>query len=118
MPGFGFAKADRLRKRAEFLRLSHSGQKVANQEFLLIAAPASGDRSRLGITVTKKIGKAVLRNRIKRVCREFFRLNRHQLRGHWDINLIARKSASACSSEALYSSLRHVFNRFSRQFDR
>ncbi len=88
-----FTKADRLRKRPEFLRLAHSGRRVHGRHFLLNGLPSAAGRSRLGITVTKKVGPAVTRNRIKRYCREFFRRHRHRFPGHWDINIIARRSA-------------------------
>lgn len=50
------------------------GQRASTQHFvLLVAAREAPGRSRLGIVVTKKIGNAVARNRVKRVCRECFR---------------------------------------------
>jgi ribonuclease P protein component len=68
-------------------------------------------RTRLGITVTKKVGNAVVRNRIKRLCREFFRLNKHKITGHWDINIIAKKQAADLSAKDVFSSLKHIFDR-------
>ena len=49
--------------------------------------------SRLGITVTKKIGNAVKRNRIKRLLREFFRVNKSGFSSSQDIVVIAKKEA-------------------------
>lgn len=69
------------------------------------------DRTRLGITVTKKVGNAVVRNRIKRLCREFFRFNKHNITGHWDINIIAKKQAAGLSAKDVFSSLKHIFDR-------
>ena len=49
------------------------------------------------------------RNRIKRTCREFFRLNKHLLGGAWDINLIAKKSAATATREQVIASLKEIF---------
>jgi len=69
--------------------------------------------TRLGITVTKRVGNAVKRNRIKRLCREYFRLNRNRLDGNWDINIIAKKEASAIASKEVFKSLKAMFNQLS-----
>jgi len=86
---YSFPKATRILKRPEFIRLSKSGAKIQNRHFIFLYSRSNREYSRIGITVSRKVGKAVLRNRIKRLVREHFRLNRHHLAGHWDINIIA-----------------------------
>lgn len=108
---FSFTKADRLLKRSEFLRLSETGKRLYNRHFIIVYTPGRGERTRLGITVTKKVGRAVIRNRLKRLCREYFRLNRHRLTGKWDINIITKKEAAKLSSKAFFSSLQKIFDR-------
>ncbi|KPL68777.1 ribonuclease P [Erythrobacter sp. SG61-1L] len=61
-----------LRKRADFLAANH-GLRVARPGFVLLARPNGGQGMRFGITVTKKIGNAVVRNRMKRRFRELLR---------------------------------------------
>ena len=58
-------KLTTLTKRAEFLA-ANKGLRVARPGFVLLASPNEGKGKRLGVTVTKKIGNAVVRNRMKR----------------------------------------------------
>ena len=108
---FSFTKADRILKRSEYLYLSYNGKKISNNHFIILFCPGQFKRSRLGITVTRKVGKANLRNQIKRFSREYFRLNRHKFKGCWDINLIAKKEAAELTSERMLISLQDVFDR-------
>jgi ribonuclease P protein component len=111
---FSFTKADRLLKRAEFLHLSQIGQTAHNSHFVAVFAPGNRNRIRLGITVSKKVGKSVTRTRIKRLIREYFRHNRHGIAGNWDINIIAKRRAADLSSAEAFLSLKHIFDKLSR----
>ena len=61
-----------IRKRADFLA-ANRGLRVARSGFVLLAHPNQGQGKRFGITVTKKVGNAVIRNRMKRRFRELLR---------------------------------------------
>lgn len=61
-----------LTRRADFLAANH-GLRVARPGFVLLARPNGGGQMRFGITVTKKIGNAVVRNRMKRRFRALLR---------------------------------------------
>lgn len=110
MNRYQFKKSERLLKRTEFVNLSKNGQKLKNEHFIAAVGPGGSETTRLGITVTKKIGCAVIRNRIKRFIREYFRLNRDRISGKWDINIIARKRVFAISSKQAFSSLEKIFD--------
>lgn len=110
MRKFSFTGADKLLKRKDFLRLSKTGSKYYNSNFLAIFSPGRTDKTRIGITVTKKIGKAVTRNRIKRYVREYYRINRQRIENHWDINVIAKKDAASLAFTQTCSSLQKIFN--------
>ena len=63
----------------------------------MIFVPGPERESRLGVTVTRRIGNAVQRNRVKRRVREFFRLHRHELQPAHDLLIIARAGADKLS---------------------
>jgi ribonuclease P protein component len=65
--------ADRLHQRAEYLACYHRGRAVTGSLATLHVLPNVHGRARLGITATRKIGNAVVRNRLRRRCREVYR---------------------------------------------
>ena len=72
-----------------FRRLYHTGA-VANGHLVLYARPNRLDCNRVGITVSKKLGHAVVRNRVRRRLREVYRLNEELFQPGWDIVVVAR----------------------------
>lgn len=72
-----------------FRRLYHTGAS-ANSFLVLYAKANKSDMNRVGITVSKKLGHAVVRNRIRRRLREIYRLNEDQFQPGWDIVVVAR----------------------------
>jgi ribonuclease P protein component len=74
-----FTAADRIRKRSEYQRVYDRGRKVSSRNFTLFLLENDFNRPRLGITVTRRIGGAVQRNRAKRLLREWFRKVREDL---------------------------------------
>jgi ribonuclease P protein component len=109
-----FQKQDRLLKRPEFLELSRIGRSEHSSCFVAVFAPGRKTNSRLGVTVTKKVGNSVVRNRIRRYVREYFRNHRHSIAGNWDINIIAKKRAAEASSQRVFASLQQLFDKISR----
>jgi ribonuclease P protein component len=91
----GHPKSRRLRVRREFLVVQGSGVRVHTPHFVLVVArgPIVDAPARLGITVTRKVGDAVRRNRVKRVVREAFRLDRALLPAGVDLLVIAKNGA-------------------------
>lgn len=97
----GFPKSARLRKRPEFLHISRTGRKVHSPNFIIIIRTNERGESRLGVTVSAKVGNAVARNRIKRLVREVFRLRRREWASTSDIVVIARKGAAVLTSKMM-----------------
>jgi ribonuclease P protein component len=114
---FFFKKTDRLLKRSEFIKLSDSGQRLITRLFIVLAAPAESGGSRIGITVSRKVGGAVQRNRIKRLAREAFRMNRHLLARPLKISLIARKAAAELPNRAISLALNDLYGMLPRQIE-
>jgi ribonuclease P protein component len=82
-------------RRADFLRVTRLGRRVATRWFLVFVAPRDeGGQARLGITVTRRVGKAVRRNRIKRLVREWFREHSRGM-GGCDVVVIAKRDLPA-----------------------
>lgn len=78
----------------EFVNLNRSGKRHHTGHFVVISAENGLGITRLGITVSKRIGNSVERNRIKRLVREFFRLNRRSFPHGLDIVITARAGAA------------------------
>ena len=74
---FRFKPEERLADPREFKRVMKTGRKWVSKEFILFMKENGKGFHRLGIVVSKEVGSATYRNRIKRVCREFFRLNKN-----------------------------------------
>ena len=100
-----FPKTARLRKRAEFLKLSRTGSKFQSANFVVISQAHDGVESRIGVTVSGKVGNSVVRNRIKRQVREFFRRRRGDLPRSTDVLVIARNSAATLANAQIASEL-------------
>ena len=113
LTGYRFQKNDRLLKRKEFLQISQDGKQVGDRYFTIRYLLNDVNRPRLGIIVTKKIGNAVTRNRIKRVVRTFFRHHRHRLDMPWDVVVIARGPAAGMKTKTAHTLLEALFNQLS-----
>lgn len=94
-------RGDRLLRSSEFGRVSREGQRLVEPAFVLLIAPCPSScdavRQRLGITVSRRVGSAVVRNRVKRHVREWFRGARSSLRPGVDVVVIGRSAAARLS---------------------
>ena len=74
----------------EFKRLYYKGGSFVGREMVLYVLPNHMENNRLGITVSKKIGSAVTRNRARRRIRESYRLFEEQIKSGYDLCFVAR----------------------------
>jgi ribonuclease P protein component len=107
---FSFPKNVRLRQRAEFVRLSQTGVKLSSRYFIVLIGNELVAVSRLGITVSKKVGCAVVRNRVKRVLREQLRLQR-EIWPTSDFVVIARSAAAKASFDEITRDISSLLQR-------
>ena len=102
-------KRARLTTRSEFLTLSRGGKKIHTPHFLILSKANDKGENRLGVTVSAKVGQAVVRNRIKRRLREFFRRHRRRWSGYRDYVIVAKQGAGEISSSQALKELRDAF---------
>lgn len=126
----GFPRRHRLRRRVDFLRVQKRGVKHHTRHFLVFVAPSGllvsvpkpppghvahpDDRlppTRLGVTVTRKVGKAVDRNRIKRLVREAFRRERRRFDSGLDLVWVAKRDAVRVGFQGVIADMRTLADR-------
>ena len=89
-----------IRRNSEFGRVYARGKSYVNPALVLYVLKTRGKKTRVGLTATKKIGKAVCRNRCKRIIRAAFHQVEPQIGQGWDFVFVARaKTAQTKSSE-------------------
>lgn len=107
-------KQKRLAKRREFVRVYDSGRKVFSRYTVLFFAANALPHSRIGVTATRKLGKANVRNRLKRWTRETYRRHRDPLAldpQSLDIVVNVKPNAAAASFEDFSRDLARVLER-------
>ncbi len=112
-----FRRSDRLLASRDYQRVSKSGRRTACPEFVLLIAQraphlaADPDAPRLGIAASRKVGNAIVRNRVKRSVREWFRAHRNGLPRGADVVVIARKPSASLGGNELIEALTDVARR-------
>ncbi|ANS76420.1 ribonuclease P protein component [Paenibacillus yonginensis] len=102
----------RLRNRADFGRVYRNGKSFANRQLVVYwSRRPEVEQFRLGISVSKKIGNAVVRNRMRRLIKEIVRLNQDKLISQVDIIFIVRKGATEMGYAELEKSVLHAFRK-------
>lgn len=115
---------EKIQRSSDFRRIQGSGRKVRSAHLLLCALPrrAAPDQagaapvvdSRFGLTVSRKVGNAVIRNRIKRWLREAVRLTPPPA-SHWDLVLIPHAEAIGAGYHALAGEIAELWRRLAER---
>ena len=99
-------RADRIRSGKDFRRLQKQGRRCVGAHLVVLCGPGWDQaRMRLGLTVSRQVGGAVARNRVKRRVREWFRCERQRLPQGKDLIVIARRGAAELETHALWNEL-------------
>lgn len=102
-------KRQRIKKNEEFQKVFKKGKSFANRQFVVYYLEKEGQTEfRIGLSVSKKIGKAVVRNQIKRYIRQSFLELNEQLCPNMDYVIIARQPAATLDFHETKKSLLHV----------
>jgi len=89
-----FSRCHRIRRPGDFRLNRRQGRRASSTHFVVSLSPGPADVPRLGLVVSRKVGKAVRRNRLKRRIREVFRTNLCAFEPGTDVVVIARPGAA------------------------
>lgn len=104
----GLPRSARLRRPRDFRRIYARGRRVRGRQLIVVAWRRREAGHRVGLSVSKEHGRAVRRNKIKRILREAFRLTRPRLPGQYDLILIPQKGAGKLCLADLQVELEHL----------
>ena len=110
---YGWGKAIRLRKHAQFSRVQSKGRRLGGKFLLLIFAPKSVPGVRHGLTVSKRVGNAVTRNKVKRRLRNILRTQNVSTLSV-DLVWIARPDAANAKYADLHAEVYDLLERLKR----
>ncbi|ADK17297.1 MULTISPECIES: ribonuclease P protein component [Clostridium] len=101
----------RIKKNAEFRAVYRRGKSFSNNLLVLYIYRNKKGINRLGISVSKKVGKSVIRNRIKRLIKENFRLNIEDIKVGYDLVFIARNLSNGKSYIEIENSMKNLIKK-------
>lgn len=111
MGKYSLRKSEHLRKNSDFKKVYSKGKSCADHFLVLFVLPNDLGRNRIGLSVSKKIGKAIKRNRVKRLFREVYRLNKDKLIQGFDLIFLARKDAIKLDFPKMERSILRLYKR-------
>ena len=97
-----------IKKNSDFQIVYKKGKSYANRLLVMYVYRTESEGTRIGISVSKKVGNSVVRHRVTRLIRESFRLNREQTDSGLDIIVVARAAASDSDYKKIESAYRHL----------
>lgn len=97
-----------IKKNEEFRYVYQNGKSYANKYLVMYICKNGREESRLGISVSKKVGNSVVRHRLARLIRESCRLNREKFHSGWDIVIVVRPTAKGKNYFEINSAVLHL----------
>ncbi|MBU7594126.1 ribonuclease P protein component [Metabacillus halosaccharovorans] len=102
----------RIKKNKDFQVVFKKGKSVANRQFVLYILQKTEEKEfRIGLSVSKKIGNAVTRNKVKRLIRQVFLEEKNRISSGKEFIIIARKPAADMNYHEVKGSLNHLFRK-------
>lgn len=101
-----------IKKNDEFKNVYKKGRKIVNKYFIFYYFKNNLGYNRIGFTVSKKVGKAVVRNSVKRVLKEIFRLNFSETKKNYDFVIVARISLKNSEYKKVNYEFKNVYKKF------
>jgi ribonuclease P protein component len=117
MASFAFRKHEHLRRPTDFRRVYDFRRSLSDRHIIVYAAPNGLPHLRIGFSVSRKVGPATHRNRLRRLYREAFRLTRHEMPTGLDLIIIPRGSDEPPLDD-LKGSLPHLVRQLGRRIAR
>jgi ribonuclease P protein component len=101
-------KMYRLRSNMEFKKVYNEGKNYWNRNLILFRKKNNLGYTRVGYTITKKIGNSVVRNKLRRQMKEIYRLNFDKIDNNYDLIFLPKKNAVDISFKELESAMLHI----------
>ena len=103
MPGpLAFPRHERLTRKVEYEAVFQHGRNRVGAAFICYVVRRDGQGRKFGFAVSRKVGSAVVRNRVKRYLREFYRTHRAQIDDNAHVVVVARPSAAKLNHEQCF----------------
>lgn len=103
-----------LKKNSDFKSVYSRGTSAANRYLVLYKLPSKGLAKRFGFSISKKVGKAVCRNRLRRILKEICRLNLARFADGYDYVFIVRQAAADQSYHQMEKQVWHVLGKLNK----
>ncbi len=100
-----FTSVERIKKTSEFSTVYNKGKRYFTKNLIVFVLDNKGGFNRLGLSISKKVGKAYIRNNWRRRLREFFRLYKEKFGMGKDIVIVVKKEAGLLRKDAIWQSL-------------
>lgn len=96
---YKLSKKNIFKKNSNFQTIYRVGKSFSNKLMVVYVLPQKGGERRVGFAAGKKLGNAVVRNRVKRILREVYRLNQHKIINNIDLVLMGRQALVKADSK-------------------
>ena len=104
-------KINRLKKRYQFNYVYKSGEHYSSEHLVLYVSPSKTKSIKVGFAVTRKVGHAVVRNKIRRRLREIVKIQLPNLKQNYNIIVVAKENVSEASFDKLNLEFNKVLNK-------